>query len=44
LDAGDHKIVVCQVVNAGYLQQGQPMLYSETGDMDGSSGLLPKEL
>lgn len=44
LDAGDHKIVVCQVVDAGYLQPGQPMLYSETGDMDGSSQYLPKKL
>lgn len=44
LDAGDHKIVVCKVVDAGYLQQGQPMLYSETGDMDGSSQFLPTAL
>lgn len=44
LDAGDHKIVVCQVLEAGYLQQGQPMLYSETGDMDGSSQFLPEQL
>jgi flavin reductase (DIM6/NTAB) family NADH-FMN oxidoreductase RutF len=44
LDAGDHKIVVCKVVDAGYLQSGQPMLYSETGDMDGSSQFLPQNL
>jgi flavin reductase (DIM6/NTAB) family NADH-FMN oxidoreductase RutF len=44
LDAGDHKIVVCKVVDTQYLQQGQPMLYSETGDMDGSSQLLPDQL
>ncbi len=41
---GDHILVVCQVVNGGYLQQGQPMLYSETGDMDGSSQFLPDEV
>ena len=39
LDAGDHVIVVCEVVDSGYLQKGQPMLYVETGDMDGSSHL-----
>lgn len=44
LDVGDHKIAVCNVVDAGYLQQGQPMLYSETGDMNGSSQFLPDEL
>jgi flavin reductase (DIM6/NTAB) family NADH-FMN oxidoreductase RutF len=38
--AGDHVIVICEVIDAGYLQQGQPMLYSETGDMDGSSQLF----
>ena len=38
-DAGDHKIAVCRVVAAGRLHQGTPMLYSETGGMDGSSAL-----
>lgn len=40
VDAGDHVIVVCEVIDAGYLQQGQPMLYVETGDIDGSSQLF----
>ena len=40
VEAGDHVIVVCEVIDAGYLQQGQPMLYCETGDMDGSSKLF----
>jgi flavin reductase (DIM6/NTAB) family NADH-FMN oxidoreductase RutF len=44
LDAGDHKIVVCKVVDTGYLRQGQPMLYSETGDLDGSRQFLPETL
>lgn len=38
-DAGDHKIAVCQVVAAATLNQGQPLLYSQTGDMDGSNAL-----
>jgi flavin reductase (DIM6/NTAB) family NADH-FMN oxidoreductase RutF len=39
-EAGDHKIAVCKVVAAGMLNQGRPMLYSQTGDMDGSSELF----
>jgi flavin reductase (DIM6/NTAB) family NADH-FMN oxidoreductase RutF len=38
-DAGDHKIAVCKVVSAATLNQGRPMLYNQTGDMDGSSEL-----
>ncbi len=38
-EAGDHKIAVCKVVAAGMLNQGQPLVYSQTGDMDGSRGL-----
>lgn len=38
-DAGDHQIAVCQVVSAGKLNPGEPMLYSQTGDLDDSSGL-----
>lgn len=38
-DAGDHKIVVCQVIAAAALNSGRPLLYSETGDMDGSSSI-----
>lgn len=38
-DAGDHKIAVCKVVAAAALNQGQPLLYGQTGDMDGSSEL-----
>jgi flavin reductase (DIM6/NTAB) family NADH-FMN oxidoreductase RutF len=37
---GDHVLVVCEVIDAGYLEQGKPMLYCETGDMDGSSQLF----
>ena len=38
-DAGDHKIAVCQVLAAATLNPGRPLLYSRTGDMDGSSRL-----
>ena len=40
--AGDHKIVVCNVINAVILNDGEPMLYSDTADMDGSSELYNK--
>ena len=35
-EAGDHKIAVCRIIDAARLNHGTPMLYSETGDMDGS--------
>jgi len=35
-DAGDHKIAVCRVLAAARLKQGEPLLYQQTGDMDGS--------
>jgi flavin reductase (DIM6/NTAB) family NADH-FMN oxidoreductase RutF len=38
-DAGDHKIAVCKVIAAAKLNVGSPLLYSQTGDMDGSSEL-----
>ena len=38
-DAGDHQLVVCQVLSGSILQQGKPLLYGETGDMDGSDAL-----
>jgi flavin reductase (DIM6/NTAB) family NADH-FMN oxidoreductase RutF len=38
-DAGDHKIAVCKVIAAARLNTGRPLLYNQTGDMDGSSGL-----
>lgn len=37
--AGDHQLAVCEIVAAGLLHNGTPLLYSETGDMDGSSAL-----
>lgn len=38
-EAGDHKIAVLNVVDAALLNPGPLMLYSQTGDMDGSSEL-----
>jgi flavin reductase (DIM6/NTAB) family NADH-FMN oxidoreductase RutF len=38
-DAGDHKIVVCKVLAGTILHQGKPLLYGQTGDMDGSATL-----
>ncbi|CAG7857222.1 hypothetical protein MCAMS1_01970 [biofilm metagenome] len=38
-DAGDHKIAVCEVINAAELNSGWPLLYWQTGNMDGSSEL-----
>ena len=38
-DAGDHKIAVCKVIAAARLNEGHPLLYSQTGEMDGSSEL-----
>ncbi len=44
-DAGDHQLVICRVVDAAVLnQQGTPMGYNMTGDMDGSSGIFPEKL
>lgn len=42
-DAGDHKIVVCNVIDAAILNEGKPMVYSDTEDMDGSSELYEEE-
>jgi flavin reductase (DIM6/NTAB) family NADH-FMN oxidoreductase RutF len=41
-DAGDHQLVVCSVVDAAILNEGDPMLYSDTYDMDNSSKLYKK--
>ncbi|MCX7106608.1 MAG: flavin reductase family protein [Methylococcales bacterium] len=38
-DAGDHKIAICKVISAARLKEGHPLLYGQTGDMDGSSDL-----
>lgn len=39
-DAGDHKLAVCEVVDAALLNADAPLLYSETGKMDGSEQLF----
>ncbi|MGR9100034.1 MAG: flavin reductase family protein [Gammaproteobacteria bacterium] len=40
-DAGDHKLAVCEVTCAEILNPGAPLLYRETGDINGSSDLYP---
>lgn len=40
--AGDHQLVVCSIGGAAILNAGNPMLYSETQDMDSSSALYKK--
>jgi flavin reductase (DIM6/NTAB) family NADH-FMN oxidoreductase RutF len=40
--AGDHELVLGRVVDGGILDPGGvPLVYAETGDMDGSSALYP---
>jgi flavin reductase (DIM6/NTAB) family NADH-FMN oxidoreductase RutF len=41
-DAGDHKIAVCKVIAGAKLNEGLPLLYGQTGDMDGSSELYKR--
>lgn len=41
--AGDHYLAICKIVDAGLLNQGAPLLYVETGNMDGSSELYRKD-
>lgn len=38
-EAGDHKLVICKVIDAAILNDGAPMLYGNTADMDNSSQL-----
>ena len=40
--AGDHELVLGRVVDGGVLEaESQPMIYIETGDLDGSEALYP---
>ncbi|MDD5579097.1 MAG: flavin reductase family protein [Methylobacter sp.] len=43
-DAGDHRIAVCKVLAAGKLNEGRPLLYGQTGDMDRSSKIYKDNL
>lgn len=42
VEAGDHQLVICEVLDAGQLNTGVPMLYAETGTMDDSDVLYDK--
>ena len=39
IDAGSHKITVCEVIGGSELNSGWPLLYDQTGTMDGSGEL-----
>ena len=41
-DAGDHQLVVCNIIDAAILNNDDPMLYSDTHDMDNSSAFYKK--
>jgi flavin reductase (DIM6/NTAB) family NADH-FMN oxidoreductase RutF len=42
--AGDHELVLGRVVDGGILDtRAVPLTYGETGDMDGSSALYPRQ-
>jgi flavin reductase (DIM6/NTAB) family NADH-FMN oxidoreductase RutF len=36
-DAGDHQLVICEVLDAVELNRGEPLRYQQTGNMDGMS-------
>jgi len=38
-EAGDHKLAICMVAGGSMLNKGRPLLYNETGNMDGSSDI-----
>lgn len=45
LPAGDHELVLGRVIDGGILaQDATPMMYADTGDMDGSGALYPPRL
>jgi flavin reductase (DIM6/NTAB) family NADH-FMN oxidoreductase RutF len=44
VEAGDHRLVTGRVVDGAVLSpDGQPLIYAETGDLDQSADLYPKE-
>ena len=42
LDAGDHKLAICEVLAASQLNSGVPLLYQQTGQLDNSEQLYNK--
>ncbi len=36
-DGGDHQLAICDINDAALLRPGTPMLYAETGNMDGNA-------
>ena len=44
IDAGDHRLVVARVVGGSVHRPGaRPLRYDQTGDLDGSSAIYPRE-
>lgn len=41
--AGDHEVVICHVLEAGILNDGTPLHYSDVGNMDGAEDLYAKK-
>ncbi len=41
-DAGDHKLAVCEVLDAGFLNPGEIMLYTDTDNMDNSEEIFQR--
>jgi flavin reductase (DIM6/NTAB) family NADH-FMN oxidoreductase RutF len=45
LRSGDHELVLGRVIDGGILaEDAEPMVYADTGDMDGSGVLYPQRL
>ncbi|WP_233860370.1 flavin reductase family protein [Paraburkholderia sp. HD33-4] len=42
VEAGDHRLVVGRVLNGAIVSpEGEPLVYAQTGNLDGSEGLYP---
>lgn len=41
--AGDHRLILGRAVGGALLNPGDPLLYRDTGDMDGASCLFPND-
>jgi flavin reductase (DIM6/NTAB) family NADH-FMN oxidoreductase RutF len=42
IDAGDHRLVVGRVINGAIVSPaGEPLIYAQTGNLDGSESLYP---
>jgi flavin reductase (DIM6/NTAB) family NADH-FMN oxidoreductase RutF len=44
VSAGDHELAVGRVIDGGVLAQGEPLLYRDTGNLDGARELYPPQV